>query len=118
MDVEVRAKPGHHRRGWRMDRGGPAGHSGGGGVVAPDLVEKENGIGLRRMVLGGGAMDMVRMVWGRWRGERGEYQRVCADKTSNLSGAAGGVSINNQWWTYYKEKITPIRNTTELLGQW
>jgi hypothetical protein len=49
----------------------------------------------RRMVLGGGTVDVVRMVCGWWCGERGEYQRVCAGKTSNLSGAAGGVSINN-----------------------
>jgi hypothetical protein len=27
----------------------------------------------RRMVLGSSAMDVVRMVWGWWRGERGEY---------------------------------------------
>jgi hypothetical protein len=47
------------------------------------------------MVLGGGTVDVVRMVCGWWCGERGEYQRVCAGKTSNLSGAAGGVSINN-----------------------
>jgi hypothetical protein len=38
------------------------------------------------------------------------------DMTLSLSGAAGGVSISNQWWTYYKEKVTPTRNTIELLA--
>jgi hypothetical protein len=50
------------------------------------------------MVLGGGVANVVRMVWGRRRGEIGEYQRVFVDMTSSLSGAAGRVS--NQWWTY------------------
>jgi hypothetical protein len=39
--MEVRAEPGHHRRGWHKDRGGPTGHGGGGGAAALDLVEKE-----------------------------------------------------------------------------
>jgi hypothetical protein len=71
--VEVRAEPGHHRRGWRGDRGGRAEHGGGGGVAVLDLVEKEAKRHVvrmvlageswhRRMVLGGGAVDMVRMV--------------------------------------------------------
>jgi hypothetical protein len=73
--AEVRAKLGHHRIGWRGDCGGHAGHGGGGGVVAPNLVEKETKqiwrrrrivLGgqrwRRRMVLGCGATDVVRMV--------------------------------------------------------
>jgi hypothetical protein len=55
---------------------------------------------------------------GRRHGEHGEYQRVCADMTLSLNGASGGVSISNKWWTYYKEKITPTKNTAELLAQW
>jgi hypothetical protein len=84
--VEVRAKPGRHRRGWHGDHGGHAGHGGGGGAVAPDLVEKEAKqiwqrrrmvLGeerwWRRMVLGGGTANVVSMAWGRQCGERGEY---------------------------------------------
>jgi hypothetical protein len=47
------------------------------------------------MVLSSGAVNVVRMVWGRWREERGEYLQVCVDMTSSLSGAASGVSISN-----------------------
>jgi hypothetical protein len=47
---------------------------GGGGAAAPDLVEKEAKRHMVRMVLGGGTADVVRMVWGRRLGERGEYQ--------------------------------------------
>jgi hypothetical protein len=72
--MEVRAEPCHHRRGWRGDRGGRAVHGGGGGAAAPDLVEKEAKRHMVRMVLGGGTADVVRMVWGRRLGERGEYQ--------------------------------------------
>jgi hypothetical protein len=35
---------------------------------------------------------------------RRTYQRVCVDMTLSLSSTTGGVSINNKWWTYYKEK--------------
>jgi hypothetical protein len=61
--------PDRYRRGWRMDRGGRARHSergsgagsdGEGGQV--DLAEKEDGLGWRRMVLGDGGVDVVRMV--------------------------------------------------------
>jgi hypothetical protein len=38
--------------------------------------------------------------------------------TWSLSGTTGGISISNQRWTYYREKITPTRNTTQLLAQW
>jgi hypothetical protein len=85
--VEVRAQSGHHRRGWRGDRGGPIGHGGGGGAVVLDLAEKEAKqnwqrrrmvLGRerwqRRMVLGGGTANVVRMAWGQWCGKRGEYQ--------------------------------------------
>jgi hypothetical protein len=47
--VEVRAEPGHHWRGWCGDHGGCVGHGGGGGVAAPDLAEKEDGLGWRKM---------------------------------------------------------------------
>jgi hypothetical protein len=59
-----------------MDRGGRARHSergsgagsdGEGGQV--DLAEKEDGLGWRRMVLGDGGVDVVRMVWEQRRGE-------------------------------------------------
>jgi hypothetical protein len=43
-------------------------------VAAQDLAEKEAKRHVVRMVLGGGAADMVRMVWGWQRGERGVYQ--------------------------------------------
>jgi hypothetical protein len=38
--VEVRAEPGHHRRGWRRDHGGLVEHGGGGEVAVPDQVEE------------------------------------------------------------------------------
>jgi hypothetical protein len=62
--VEVRAEPGHHQRGRHEDHGGRAGHGGGGAAVAPDLAKKEAKRHVVRMVLGGGAANMVRMVWG------------------------------------------------------
>jgi hypothetical protein len=81
--VEVKAEPGRHQRGWRKDHGGRAGHGGGEGVAPPDLVEKEaNQIWQRRrmamggqrwrrrMVLGSGVADVVRMFWERQRGEQ------------------------------------------------
>jgi hypothetical protein len=55
---------------WWWGRGGGTGSGGEGGQAA----HGEDGLGRRRMVLGGGTADVVRMVWGRWRGERGEYQ--------------------------------------------
>jgi hypothetical protein len=74
-------EPGHHRRVWCRDCGGPAGHGGGGGAEAPDWTEKEakqiwwrSRMAMdrerwwRRMVLGGGMTDVVRMsVWTRLR---------------------------------------------------
>jgi hypothetical protein len=103
----------------REDRGGRAGHGGEGGAVVLDLAEEAKQP-MVKMALGGAEKDGL----GRWRCERGEdglgaaawqtYQQVYVDMTSSLNGAAGGVSINNQWWTYYKEKITPSRNTPEL----
>jgi hypothetical protein len=45
--VNVRSEPGCHRRRWHEDHGGPTGHGGRGGQV--DLVEKEDGLGWRKM---------------------------------------------------------------------
>jgi hypothetical protein len=72
--VEVRAEPRCHQKGWREDRGGRAGHVGGGGVTAPDLAKKEAKRHVVRLVLGDGVEDVVRMVWGWRHDERGEYQ--------------------------------------------
>jgi hypothetical protein len=70
-------------------RGSRSGEEGG------QAARGEDGLGRRRMVLSSGAVNVVRMVWGRWREERGEYLQVCVDMTSSLSGAASGVSISN-----------------------
>jgi hypothetical protein len=63
--IEVRAEPGHHRRGWHGDCGGHAGHGGGGGAVVPDLAEKEAKRHMVRMVLGGEGWSWaaVRRTW-------------------------------------------------------
>jgi hypothetical protein len=60
--LEFRAELGYHRRGWRGDHGGHARHGGGGGAATPDLTEKEAKRHMVRMVLGGGAMDVMRIV--------------------------------------------------------
>jgi hypothetical protein len=80
---------------WWWGRGGSARSSEEG--CQADVAEKEDGLEQRRMVLGGGTTDVVRMVWGRRCGEHGEYQQACPDKTSNLCSATSRVSISNQW---------------------
>jgi hypothetical protein len=59
-------------RAWWWGRGGGARSGGEGGQA--ELAEKEDGLGQRRMVLGGGTANVVRMAWGQWCGKRGEYQ--------------------------------------------
>jgi hypothetical protein len=36
--------------------------------------------------------------------------------TSSLSGAAGGVSISNKWWTYYKEKNNSYQKHNRIVS--
>jgi hypothetical protein len=60
------------------------------------MADKEDG--LERQHDGRGEDGLgaaVRRTW--W------VSATLCDKKSNLSGATGGVSISNRWWTYYKK---------------